>query len=396
MNKSIKILATLMITLIIVQFTTATTIAASKSELQSEQSTLNSKIKEAQQELQKIKTEKSNTLTEVENLISQISEYEAEIDKLDAQISELNGKISEAQANLDKAVEEYTEQEQLLNDRLVLMYENGDTSYLDFMLSSQGLTDFISNYYLVSEITQYDTELLEKIQAKKQAIEEQKSKLESSKKELNTVKSSKEQKQIEIKNAKASKDAYAAKLSSEEKATQQELEQFEADKRAVASELSKIAAQEAAAALAKGGSYSVGEPSSSGYIFPVAGCSKASIANKAYPSYRGHTGVDVNVGVTGKTVVAVKAGTVVISTALTGSNGGYRSYGEYVVINHHDGTMTLYAHMLAGSRRVSVGQSVSQGQAIGTVGSTGNSTGTHLHFEVRVGGNPVNPLPYLP
>ena len=67
-----------------------------------------------------------------------------------------------------------------------------------------------------------------------------------------------------------------------------------------------------------------------------------------------------------------------------------------MVINHHDGTMTLYAHMLSGSRKVSTGQSVSQGQAIGTVGSTGNSTGTHLHFEVRINGSPVNPLPYLP
>ena len=77
-------------------------------------------------------------------------------------------------------------------------------------------------------------------------------------------------------------------------------------------------------------------------------------------------------------------------------NGKYYSYGEYVIINHHDGTMTLYAHMLAGSRKVSQGQEVSQGQVLGTVGSTGNSTGPHLHFEVRVGGVPVNPINYLP
>lgn len=77
-------------------------------------------------------------------------------------------------------------------------------------------------------------------------------------------------------------------------------------------------------------------------------------------------------------------------------NGKYYSYGEYIVISHGDGTMTLYAHMLANSRKVKVGDKVKQGQVIGTVGSTGNSTGTHLHFEVRVGGSPVNPLPYLP
>ena len=394
-STKIKVIATIILLMITVQFST-TSFATTKSQLKSQQSTLNSKIKETQNALKEIKTEKSSAMKEVEELIAQISEYESEIDKLNNQISDTNTKINEAQSNLNKAVEEYTEQENLLNDRLVLMYENGETSYLDFMLSSKGLTDFISNYYLVSELTQYDAELLEQIQSKKESIEEQKAILENSKKELDTVKSSKQQKQTEVKNAKATKDAAVAKLSSEEKNTQQALEEFEADKRAINSELSKIAAQEAAAAAARGNSYSISAPSSCGYIFPVAGCNKSNIANKSYPSYRGHTGIDVNIGVVGKTVVAVKSGTVAISTALRNSSGGYKSYGEYVVINHHDGTMTLYAHMLAGSRKVSAGQSVSQGQAIGTVGSTGNSTGTHLHFEVRVNGSPVNPIPYLP
>ena len=105
--------------------------------------------------------------------------------------------------------------------------------------------------------------------------------------------------------------------------------------------------------------------------------------------------MDVNINVVGRSVVAVKSGTVVTSRALRNSDGSYRSYGEYIVINHHDGTMTLYAHMLSGSRTVQEKQTVEQGQVIGTVGSTGNSTGPHLHFEVRKNGVCVNPLPYL-
>ena len=148
----------------------------------------------------------------------------------------------------------------------------------------------------------------------------------------------------------------------------------------------------------------------------MAGCSRASISNKSYPSYAGHTGVDINIGVMSKSVVAVKAGTVEISTALYGSIANYasdgsyiasyRSYGEYIVINHHDGTMTLYGHLKPGSRRVSAGEKVVQGQVIATVGNTGNclprptpsnpNNGTHLHFEVRVNGRCVNPIPYLP
>ena len=132
-----------------------------------------------------------------------------------------------------------------------------------------------------------------------------------------------------------------------------------------------------------------------GYAFPVKGCSLSNIRNRSYPSYAGHTGIDINIGVKGKSVVAAKDGVVIISEALRSSSGAYKSYGEYIMIKHSNGTVTLYGHLKAGSRKVKVGQKVSKGQVIGTVGSTGNSSGTHLHFEVRVNGNPVNPYRYL-
>ena len=132
-----------------------------------------------------------------------------------------------------------------------------------------------------------------------------------------------------------------------------------------------------------------------GYAFPVKGCSLSNIRNRSYPSYAGHTGIDINIGVKGKSVVAAKDGVVIVSEALRSSSGAYKSYGEYIMIKHSNGTVTLYGHLKAGSRKVKVGQKVSKGQVIGTVGSTGNSSGTHLHFEVRVNGNPVNPYRYL-
>lgn len=133
----------------------------------------------------------------------------------------------------------------------------------------------------------------------------------------------------------------------------------------------------------------------SGYAFPVKGCSLKNISNKRYPSYSGHTGIDVNINVKGKSVVAVQDGVVITSKAVKTKSGAYRSYGEYIMIKHSDGKVSLYAHMKAGSRRVQVGDKVSKGEVIGTVGSTGNSSGTHLHFEIRVNGKPVNPLKYL-
>lgn len=148
----------------------------------------------------------------------------------------------------------------------------------------------------------------------------------------------------------------------------------------------------------------VGVASSAGFVFPVAGCTKDNINNKNYPSYAGHTGVDINVGVVeGQSqVVAVAAGKVIKSVALKNSSGGYKSYGEYVVIDHLNGLCTAYCHLYQNSRKVATGDTVQQGQIIGLLGNTGNSTGRHLHFEVRQGSNQtsnsnaVNPLPYLP
>ena len=251
--------------------------------------------------------------------------------------------------------------------------------------------------------------MLKQVEEEKKKIENEKTELENSKKSLDNAKQTKTAKASALKVAEKEKEQKASKLSQEEKATQKEIEEMQADRAAIDKELKKIAIEEqrrreeAKKNSNKGNSssptYVDSTPSSSGYIFPVAGLSKANIRVKSYPSYPGHTGVDVNIGVAGRSVVAVKDGTVQVSEAKRKANGEYKSYGEYIIINHHDGTMTLYGHMLAGSRRVSKGQSVKQGQVIGTVGSTGNSTGTHLHFEVRTLANSyraVNPLPYLP
>jgi len=134
--------------------------------------------------------------------------------------------------------------------------------------------------------------------------------------------------------------------------------------------------------------------STGSFTFPVRGCSLRNVSNKHYPSYRGHTGIDVNISVKGKTVVAADGGVVILSKALK-SGGSYRSYGEYVIIRHDNGKVTLYAHMAPNSRLVSKGDRVSRGQAIGKVGQTGNASGPHLHFEVRINGRPVNPFKYL-
>ena len=392
----LKIGTILLITIFIAQSNMA--IAATKTELNQSSSETDKKIEEAKEQLEGIQSEKSETMKQVEELTYQISEYQNQIDDLDNQMDDLNAKIEEAQNNLNKAQENYTKQEQLLEERLIVSYESGETSYLDFLLSSDSITELISNYYLITELATTDAELLESIQKQKEEIENAKQTLESDKKELESAKASKQSVATQLQNSKNQKDAYAAQLTAEEKQTQSELEQFEQDKREIQAELARIAAQEEAARKAQennGGSSNniSNNPSASGYIRPIVGYS----ITCGWYGYAGHTGVDFSgSGISGKPVLAVKDGTVVTSTALKNPNGTYRSYGEYIVISHGDGTMTLYAHGAPGSRLVSPGQKVKQGQQIMSVGTTGNSTGYHLHFEVRVNGRPVNPTPYLP
>ena len=387
----LKILGVLIIAIISLQYNVV--IGATRSELNASSSETDKKIEEAKEELENISAEKSETLQQVEELITQISSYQSEIDELDTKLSEINTQIKDAQNKIDEKQENYDEQQDLLEKRLVATYEAGETSYLDVLLSSSSLTDLISNYYLISEITESDMELMEKIEKEKQEIENAKQDLETNKQELDNTRAQKQQKTTELQNAKSQKDSYVAQLNEDEKNTQAELEQFEKDKRDIQAQLAEIARKESANTGSSNVSNIVNNPSSSGYIRPIVGYG----ITCGWMGYSGHTGVDFSgSGIAGKPILAAKAGTVVTSTALKYSNGNYRSYGEYIVINHHDGTMTLYAHGAPGSRLVSAGQSVSQGQQIMSVGTTGNSSGYHLHFEVRVNGTPVNPAPYLP
>lgn len=386
--------------------------ANEKSNLQNQKNDIDDKIDEAKENLENVQTDKSEALKAIEELTDRIDEYQEQVDNLDTQIDELNKSIKLSQEKLNTATEQYNNQEELLKERLVALYEAGNTSYLDVLLSSNNVTDFISNYFLVSEIASYDTDLLEKIEKQKTEIENAKKELEESKSKIEIAKKNKQTKANELKAAKTDKDEQVSKLSAEEKQIQSDIDEFEKDKKDIQAQLAAIAKKEAEEAKKReeenkknnssnnSGSNSTSDnsniannPSKSGFIRPVVGYS----ITTPFHGYKNHTGCDFSgSGISGKPVLAVKDGTVEISTALKRADGSYKSYGEYIVINHHDGTMTLYAHGAPGSRLVSPGQKVKQGQQIMSVGTTGNSTGYHLHFEVRINGVPVNPAPYLP
>lgn len=346
-------------------------------------------IEEKQKQIEKIKDE---TLKQVEQLNLEIGEYEKQIAELDGQITQTNEKIAESEANLKKSEEEFNKQEKMLETRLVAMYEAGETSYLDFILSSESLTDLISNYYLVTEIATYDSELLDKIEKEKEEIAKAKESLEQSRKELNTQKASKQNVSMKLQTSKNDKNKYVSELNEEERGLQERLEQIKKDNQSLDA---KIQAKKAAIqqALSKNSSSaSTSSSSSSGFIRPV---NSYVTTGMYYSSGAYHGAVDFGAaGVNGMPVYAVADGYVVSVETWT------TSYGNHILIAHPNGLYTLYAHGQAGSITVSEGQNVKQGQQIMRVGSTGNSTGPHLHFEVRTSPGTYscrkNPMAYLP
>lgn len=380
-----KIIGLILILMIISSANLA--LAVSQSEInaqKNQQSQINSQIDEAEEKQKQIESEKSKTMQQVENISSQIDNYESQIDDLNSQIDEANTKIKEAQEKLTQNEEEYKKKQETLKQRLVVIYESGETSYLDVLLNSSSLTDFISNYYLVSELTEMDTQLMEGLEKQKQEIEASKQEIETSKAQLTNAKSSKESVSSELKTAKSEKDKYVNQLTDQEKELEAEIQELKQANAKIANEI-KIAEakyQKQLEELKKQEQNNSGKNNSgssnvtgSGYLMrPISGGTIS--ANGYYSSGKFHGAIDYAVS-TGTPVYAAAAGVVMSTANLSGS------YGTYVVIRHANGLQSYYGHGTYGSICVSPGQTVSKGQQIMLSGSTGNSSGPHLHFEVR-------------
>lgn len=376
-----KILGVTIIIVLVMSFHQSFAVTQSEINSQKNQQTQNkNKINDAEKKKDEIEAEKSEVQKEVETLSTQINSYEDQIDELDSKINDANNKINDAENRIAQAQNNYDKKQEILEKRIVAVYEAGETSYLDVLLNSQSVTEFISKYYIVSEVAEHDVELLEEIQKQKQEIETAKHDLENSKQELTTARSSKTSVANELKSAKSQKDAKVAQLSEEEKKVEAEIQELQVANRQLANQIKEAERKyaEQLAALNKPSSGSGGSTpvTGSGYLMrPINGGSIS--ANGYYPSGKFHGAIDYAVA-EGTPVYAAADGVVMLTANLTSS------YGTHVVIRHANGLQTYYAHGTRGSICVSSGQIVKKGQQIMRSGNTGNSSGPHLHFEVRV------------
>lgn len=354
--------------------------AEEMTDLQTQQQELQNQINDATGELEDVQDELSENLQQVQKLDEKIEASQTELDELNTKITELQTSIDEVGEKLKVAEERYNRQKEILEVRLVAMYETSDTQYLDVILSSRSVSEFLSNYFLITELASYDTELLEDMKAQKDEIELDKKKLDATQEQYATIKQNQTKTAKILENTKIVRENYIAKLSDKEKDIQAKIDEYNARFTEVNNEILSLALQGIDT------KYIGGE-----LAWPIPGYTRitSKYGMRTHPItgvYKLHTGVDVSAP-TGANFVAANDGIVV--------KAEYNSaYGNMVIIDHGGGVSTLYAH---GSEiMVQVGQTVKRGETVVLkVGSTGYSTGPHAHFEVRLNGVTTDPLPYI-
>ena len=378
-----KIISALLIFAMIITYAYSV-VAATQSELNDQKKDLNEKINDAKEEQAELKEQLDAEMKVISDLDYQISQGEEEIAKLDDQISGLEISINEKQKLIDQKQKEYDDNQELLEKRIVVMYETGETSFLDMLFSSASLIDFISNYYTMSQLVEYDTELLQGIENDRKEIEQAKQELEDEKGQVETLKNEKQSKVNSLKAKKAERQSKANSLNAEQKALQSKIDDYNASIKKVDQQIAAILAQAA-------GQGASGLQFDGSFIWP---CNNKIITSTVKQRWgRWHKGLDI--GARYENVYASASG-----YAYTLENPG--GYGHYIMIVHGSGYITLYGHL--NTYKISSGQYVSQGQVIAQSGSTGASTGPHLHFEIRkassisnyFSSNFLNPLDYLP
>ena len=381
--------------------------AKSRSELESEKSKIQSRINSTQSKLNSLSKQKkdTNTLQEkisllqdkISNLESDKSALQSEIDATQAKIEKTAADIEETQRQIDQKQKEFDATYAEYCQRLRAMYISGSASTLEVLLTCSDLSSLLTRSEMIKSVSQQDSATLDSLMKKMEEIEAQKQKLEEKRNQLNADKKSLEtdkaalQKNInDISSTKADLDSEAAECNAQmrklSKQTSEYQEAIETDQKQLQQVQNDIRAAIAAAGSHGSGSISGSHGSGNGRLRYPTDSRSISAGYPNYSSGRYHGGIDFPVS-TGSNVYAAASGTVILVKYLN------YSYGRYLIIDHGDGLSTLYAHN--SQILVNVGDKVSAGQVVAKSGSTGNSTGPHCHFEVRVNGSRVNPLNYL-
>lgn len=436
MNKLKRILcAMLCVCMISIPMAIPTVVSAEDSISDLEQQL--QQLEQENQKYQKILDDTKSDIAEKEEyksaLVSKVQVLDEKIAVTREKISSLNDDIKEKQDAYDKGLSEVEDQFDALANRLRILYMSGNATDLEIIFGAKDFSDLIDKMELVKSLANSDKELISEIQTKLDELSTQKESLEADKKDLETQQSSLKSDQDEFNKLISDNDEILKNLYASNSKAQNSLESAALKSDEIESKISeyyaaqKAAAEQAARAVqssssssggssgsssssssssgsSSSGSSSVIVPSGSGFAWPTPGFVSLSSEWFEDREVYNHGGIDIaGAGIMGTPVVAAADGTVIATNSSCTHNWGKSyscgcggGYGNYVMISHAGGKMTVYGHLT--SLTVSTGQTVSRGQVIGYVGSTGNSTGPHLHYECRLNGvryNPMSEYPYM-
>lgn len=371
--------------------------AVSQSEidaLEAKRDQLKEQQKSQQQNISDLQSKQASILEQKTALDQENELAMQEIAVVEEQITVYDGLIDDKTVELDAAKAEEEEQAVRFRSRVRELEENGKMSYIAILLESKSLSDLLARMDMIGEIIAYDKKVEDELIAAREKVEDAKQELEDARSEQEEKRSELETQKAALEEKIASAAAMIADLQSDIDAAKKAEDEFDAAMKSVQAQIDQQVAalrQQEQQQQQQNPSYNPGTAvgATGSMMWPCPSCHyiTSPFGWRYHPIYhenRYHSGVDIGASY-GATIVAADGGTVITSGYVSG-------YGECIVINHGNGLTTLYGHM--SSRVVSVGQSVSKGQTIGYVGSTGNSTGPHLHWEVTVNGQRVNPLNY--
>ena len=386
MGKSVAALALTLVLLAAQMLPVAAVTWADVNDLKDDASALNSQKAELESKLEELADDKSKALERRELLDQKIGVLVTQINNAQQQISDYDTLIDQTQAELEEAEAKEAEQYDLFCRRVRAMEEDGGKlSYWSVLFNATSFTDLLTRLSDANEVMEADQQVIDELEQLQAEIEEKKSNLETARTETVTLKNNLDSQKAELDQERAEANALAQEIESNAAEYQSTLDAIEAEEEAIQKKIVQLSQQLAAQNGSSSSNAALG-----GYIWPV---SSRKINSPFGPRNTGiagastnHKGVDIGGVYYSSQVHAAKAGTVIISQYSS-------SYGNYVVISHGSGNTTLYAHM--SSRSVSVGQTVAQGDVIGITGSTGISSGPHLHFEITENGVRVDPLKYL-
>lgn len=373
---------------------------ASKKDVDSAKgqiSSIEEEKKKTEQAIKELETLKANTENYVRKLDSRLETLNAEVNRLEGDIRNKEQNIEDTTVKLADASQVEKKQYEAMKKRIKYMYEKGDSSYLDLLLQSKSMSELLNRAEYISKISEYDRDMLNQYIGIKDNIAKDKAQLEFEREELLTLQEQTTSKKNSVETLVNEKSAELKKVNSQIGAKTAQVEAYEKDIKAQEDKIKQIEAeikrQEEEArkkAEAAGQKYNTVSIGNIKFIWPCPSSSRitSGFGDRESPTEgasSNHQAIDIGAS-TGSDILAAADGTVTISTY------SY-SAGNYIMLNHGGGVSTVYMH--CSQLLVSAGETVKQGQVIAKVGSTGYSTGPHLHFGVRLNGSYVDPRKYV-